>query len=155
MKTSGGDLFTDKVKVNLDMFHPSVENGISREIGGTDVVAPQRRRGQRNVKLAEEGGDPEEFRCGVSNRFVFHFSARASDSGIFLGAPRNKIVTEVNKKSTCRSTIKRITSPVGIAEGCEKHRRGMTKLKPMSDGAFEVSEKMLQASPISGLRRVH
>ena len=31
----------------------------------------------------------------------------------------------------------------------------MTKLKPISDGAFEVAEEMLQASLVSSLRGVH
>ena len=78
-----------------------------------------------------------------------------SDGGLFLGAPRNKIATKVDKKPTGRATIRGIASPVNIAEGCEKHRRCMTKLKPMSDGAFEVAKKMLQASLVSNVRGVH
>ena len=155
METSGGNFFTNEVEVNLDVFHASMENGISREISGTNVVAPQCWRWQRDVKLTEKRSDPEKLRCGVSNGFVFNFSTRASDGRLFLGAPRNKIVTEVDEISACRSTVRGVTRPVGIAEGREKDRRSVTKVKPMSDGAFKISKKMLEASPIMNLRRVH
>ena len=116
MKASGGDLFTDKVEINLYMFHPSMENGMRGEVGGTDVIAPQLWRGQRNVKFAEKGSDPEKLRFGISDSFIFGFSARASDGGLFLGTPRNKITTKIDKKPTCRTAIRRITSPVVIGE---------------------------------------
>ena len=74
---------------------------------------------------------------------------------MFLGAPGNKIAPKIDEKPAGRATIRRITRPVGIAEGCEKHRRDMPKLKSMSDGAFEIAEKMLQASPVKSLRGLH
>ena len=59
MQPTGSDLFTDEMEVNLDMFHPGVEDRISREVGGTDVIAPQRRRRQRDTKFTEKRSDPE------------------------------------------------------------------------------------------------
>ena len=59
MQPTGGNLFTEKMEVNLDMFHPGVEDRISGEVGGTNVIAPQRQRRQRNTKFTEKRSDPE------------------------------------------------------------------------------------------------
>ena len=74
------------------------------------------------MKFSEERGNPDKLRRSVSNSFVFSFSTRPSDSRLFLGTPRSEIMTKVDEETTGRSTVRGITGPIRVSEGCEEHR---------------------------------
>ena len=74
------------------------------------------------MKFSEERCDPDKLRRSVSNGFVFSFSTRPSDGGLFLRAPGYNIMTKIDEETTGRSTIRGIAGPIRVTEGCEEHR---------------------------------
>ena len=75
-----------------------------------------------NLKFPEERGDPDEFKGRIGNSFILGLYTGSGHGRLFLGAPRDKVVTKIDQESTCRTSVKRVTSPIGITERSKKDR---------------------------------
>ena len=92
---------------------------------GRLVVTPKNvNRGLRNAKLYKKHLQPCEFCSGVGKRSVLNLSRRPRLSGLLLGGPRDKIVTEKDAKPGGRPLVDEIANPIRISISIELKRTG-------------------------------
>ena len=69
-----------------------------------------------NLKFPEERGDLDGFGGCIGNSFILGLCTGSGHSRLFLGAPRDKIVSKIDQESTCRPAVRRVASPIGVTE---------------------------------------
>jgi hypothetical protein len=73
---TNGNTFPDEVKVDLDMIHTLVLNGVGGEVDGADVIAvDESALGQRSMELLEELSKPTSFNHVVVHGMILSISA--------------------------------------------------------------------------------
>lgn len=95
-----GNLSTDEVNVNLNVFRAKVMDGVDRHIDNTHVLTvDDHRLSNRDVDLLTYLSHLATLGNGMGNRAVLCFHARAGDSGMAFGGPRHQIVVEEDLKT--------------------------------------------------------
>ena len=74
------------------------------------------------MKFLEERGDPDEFGGRIGNSFIVGLCTGSGHGRLFLGAPRDKIVSKIFQEATCRTAVRRVARPIGVIERSENDR---------------------------------
>lgn len=112
------NVFVDKVIIKSDMFHSRVEDRIRTETCGTNIITINNRSVRKSdTELKKERANPSNFSSGGGHRPVLYFSRSASHCMLFLGAPGNRIMTEIDDVGTSRGEIIFITRPISVRKG--------------------------------------
>jgi hypothetical protein len=87
-----GNLFLDKMKINLHMLGALMLNGIGREIHDADIItvdegAPR----QWGLELVEQLTQPGHLSHAVGNSTILGLSVGAGDDDLLLRRPGNKL----------------------------------------------------------------
>ena len=92
---STGDPFADEVKIDLNMFHALVLDGVGGEVDGADVVAEdQGARCQRTVELLEQLTEPGRLSHAVCHGAVLGLGAGVGDNRLALRRLGDKAVVK-------------------------------------------------------------
>jgi hypothetical protein len=88
-----GNLFSDKIKINLYMLGALMLNGVGGEAHGTNVIvvdkgAPRR----RCLELVEQLLQSSGLSHAVGNGTILDLSAEAGDDDMPLGRPGNQVI---------------------------------------------------------------
>jgi hypothetical protein len=83
--STGGDIITDEVEIDLYMLGPLVLHGVGGEVDRADVVAvDQRAPGEGTVNLGEELPEPGSLCHAVGHGTVLRLDTRAGDDRLAL-----------------------------------------------------------------------
>jgi hypothetical protein len=83
--STGGDIITDEVEIDLYMLGPLVLHGVGGEVDRADVVAvDQCAPGEGTMKLDEELPEPGNLRHTVGHSTVLRLGTRARDDRLAL-----------------------------------------------------------------------
>jgi hypothetical protein len=81
-----GNIFSDKIKINLHMFGALMLNGVSGEVHSADVIAVDKGAPRRwGLELMEQLSQPSGLSHVVGNDTILGISAGAEDDGLPLG----------------------------------------------------------------------
>ena len=58
----------------------------------------------------------------MDNSFILGLCTRSGHGRLFLGAPRDEIMTKIDQEATCRTAVRRVASPIGITERSKNDR---------------------------------
>lgn len=79
---------------------------------------------EKKSQVHEEAIEPYNFTCGISNRFVFCFSAWMSNGGLLARAPRDKVSTKENTITYSGFSVFNTTYLISIRVGNEETSKG-------------------------------
>jgi hypothetical protein len=68
----------------------------------------------RNFEVTKKMREPNNFSSNESQSTILRFTTGARDSRLFLGTPRNQIVTKINRVTRGRAASIGTPSPVSI-----------------------------------------
>ena len=133
-------LIPNKEKINGNMLHAAMEDGIGTDISGTHIVTVDDRGGRYlYLKFLEKVTDLVEFCSCRSNGTKFCFSGWSGNCVLLFGTPANGCGTKEHNICHCGSTVIRITRPICIGKGMKIEWRTSGKDQAVGKGAPEVS----------------
>jgi hypothetical protein len=92
-----GDLLTNKIYVNLNVFDSPMLNWIRGHVDGGHVLTVDKCGGMEwTMKLLKKFTEPTTLRNGMSHSVIFSFSTGLRDCSLSLGRPRNQTVSIVD-----------------------------------------------------------
>lgn len=106
------DLIANKMKVNSNVLHPGMEDGVGAEIGSTNVVTINGSCSRDNNTKFEKMLDPIQFSSSSRNGSIFCLRGRAGNSLLLFGIPRDGFGTKKNNISGSGCSVIFITSLV-------------------------------------------
>lgn len=83
------NLLANKVKVHLDVFYMGMEHKIRREVGGSNIIAPQCEVGGVMYSSRKKRIYLNQFEGGINNGFILNLNAWLSNCELFLGSLGN------------------------------------------------------------------
>ena len=107
---------TNEVQVDLDMLGALMLNGVTSEIGSTDVITIYNGgSGGRVFKLKEKLAQPTGPGDTICNTSIFRFGTGAGGGGLPLGGPGDEVGAEENTKPRSGLLCVRAPRPINIS----------------------------------------
>jgi hypothetical protein len=109
------NMLTNKVKIDLDMLHPLMLDGVGREVDDADVVAVNHGiPGEGTMKLLEKLAYPARLSHPISNTPVLSLSTREGDHIMTFGGQRDEVGPKKYHIDGGRPMGVRAPGPVGV-----------------------------------------
>ncbi|KAA0063737.1 hypothetical protein E5676_scaffold107G00460 [Cucumis melo var. makuwa] len=97
------------------MFDALMEHVIVSNLNGiTSITVKNSCRLLRYSYTSKEPTEPENFKSCINKSTIFLFGARARNNTLLLTSPRDERITKNRIATSGRSSINRITNPIGI-----------------------------------------
>ena len=133
-----------------------MENRISKEISGTNVIREQSGRGLHwDKKLRQQRLHPLQFGRSSGNGTILGLNGRPSNNKLLFKTLRDWIRTKEYEKSTYGGTIIWVTSPVRIRETLQCLRSVCKKPDTKGSHAIKIIKQTFDCSSMVFRRRVH
>ena len=118
LKCTISDLITNELLVYCNMFYMRVEDRISKEINGSQVITKELWLvGERKPKFSEQILKLRNFYSDKCNGPVLSLDGRASNHQLPLQTPRHQIATRINEKGRDGGVVIVVSIPISIRIG--------------------------------------
>lgn len=153
---SKGNLLTDEVNIDLDVFGAAVVNGIGCHVDSTHVVAvDDRRRSNRHMEFLKKLPQPAALSNSVGHCPVLSLRAGPGDGSLSLGGPRDEVIAEVDAVARSGATGVRTPSPVRIRVSGERLDVADAQVKTGGKRALQVAQDPFEQGQMWLARVMH